>query len=1144
MLTQKIIKIFLGSSITELEKERKDISSTITEEISNLFQQDDIIIQFKRCETIHEGYTGEPDQDKLDRLIGECDICLFLFKDKVGKYTRHEFEVARDYQKKGKKKPKIFVSFLRVPINDLSEEVLQNVQSLLNFKKHLEKEGIHWNEYDNLSEVKHGWVLGILNQLGITLDGSPAEKDSDERFEQIKSKEHQFEENKEQMHQAIENLRTQIPGLIDDENDLNPDLIVQALELYKKADLWASKTDYDKKKHFDLLFDYALLLYKVGHYHDAEEVYLRQIPLAERLYGKESPQMASLYNNIGRVYTELNRYYEALTYLKKELAILDNVPSRDKSAAYHDIVVVYKKLKKYDKALEYLKKSEDYYHSILDQQSPETRQRLAQIYNTIGGIYMDLEKLQESLEMYKKALELQQDVVIQNVAVLNDAQSSKRYVGRYLLNIGVAYRKQGKYLRALWYLYRAMKYGKSTIGENHPNIANTYYQIALTYYDMKLYIKARKYSQKGLILRKQFFGDNNIQTQASDTLHKKIEKSLKSNWWKYQYQRKKNIKLALSKAMAGPLWKQMVFAVIIFFIAFIIVWAFYCFQSENLQKVYADMVSPVTLRNSAYGTIQPTDSCGGSVIDHNTNKDFWRYLLAHLIGTLAFTGILIATITNIFRTWGDRFKNGVMRFRSFNRHTVFLGYDDMVPGMIAKLCGDEDVPNRIRIVVGVPDRVYETYMQLRNALPQRQRRCVVVMKADCCNIDDLKRLNVHKAKDVYIIGAQDDAYSLNSYNRIQSICEKHRPECYVQMQYLSTYALFQTYTKIEGMKYFHAFNFHNEWARKMLMKDDEIDTRNGVSITKDSDKQVHLVIVGMTEMGEALAREAAFLCHYPNFKEKGIRTKITFVDPQVKEPEKYFRGRYRHLLEAKFLDVEFEFLNNNIADEETQKLIGSWANDEKQVLTIAACTDMPHRSMAAGLYLPDAVFEKKIPVWVYQPTKGDMASYLGSSCFGNVTTFGMSGKELDIKNEEGIRRAKRLNHFYWHLKDNESIDYSDTETIDREWDCCNVFDKWSNVYNVSAIPAKLRSVGGTIKESDVEILAEVEHNRWNVEKLLMGFRPTTEEEHNQIVGLSKTTEEFKDNFIHDNIRPYSELDDETKKIDRRFTREIPNIKGA
>lgn len=592
--------------------------------------------------------------------------------------------------------------------------------------------------------------------------------------------------------------------------------------------------------------------------------------------------------------------------------------------------------------------------------------------------------------------------------------------------------------------------------------------------------------------------------------------------------------------MAGAVWKQIVMAVILLFVAYLVVWALYCFRCEEMQKAYADMVSPVTLRNSAYGSLQPSASCGGTELVYD-GSHFWRFLLAHLIGTVVFSGILIATITTVFRTWGERFKNGVIRFWSFRRHTVILGYNEIVAGMVEQICGFGDAPNDVRIVVGVPDKVHETYLQLRNNLTKKQKRCVVVMKADCCNVDDLKRLNVRAAKDVYIIGAQDDAYSLNSYNKIQSLCRKHRPECYVQIQYQSTYALFLPHTKREGMEHFHAFNFHNEWARKMLMRK-EIDTRNEESLTVDSDMYVHLVIVGMTEMGEALAREAAFLCHYPNFVTNGIRTKITFIDPQVEEPETYFRGCYRHLFESDFLDVEFEFLPINIAENETQDLISNWANDDKQVLTIAACTELPHRSMAAGLYLPDAVFERNIPVWVYQPTNGDMAKYLGSSRFDNVTTFGMSGKELDIKNEEGVRQAKWLNHFYWHLND-ESIDYSDTKAIDKEWDYCSVFHKWSNVYNVSAIPAKLRSVGGNI-EDNVEILAEVEHNRWNVEKLLMGFRPTTDEEHQTILADPKKKKEYKNKFVHDDIRPFSELDEKTKEIDRRFTREIPNIIGA
>lgn len=631
-------------------------------------------------------------------------------------------------------------------------------------------------------------------------------------------------------------------------------------------------------------------------------------------------------------------------------------------------------------------------------------------------------------------------------------------------------------------------------------------------------------------------------------------------WICYQLRRTKHPRLSLERYLAGHSFHQVLAALVLFGVVFVSVGGF--LYNNNWGKAFADMASPVTLRGEAYhtmGVVAATDGAPAVTVQNPDTLPLGKLLIVYILGTIVLSGLLIATITNTLRSWVDRFKQGTVHYCTFCRHTVFLGYNDLVPGMIETLCGSRLYPKRVRIVVGVTKDVHEVATHLSNHLSKRQRKCVVVLQADCCNPRDLKRLRVRAAKDVYIIGAQDDAYSLNSYNKIQSFCKKHRPECYVQMQYQSTYALFQTYTKKEGMEHFHAFNFHNEWARTMLMRDDKIDTRDGVSITVDSDKQVHLVIVGMTEMGEALAREAAFLCHYPNFKEKGIRTRITFIDPNAKEQMTYLKGRYHHLfdlcnstcrkaggvpayplLEKDFLDIEFEFIEANIAEPAMQKELERWAKDDRQVLTIAACTDMPHRSMAAGLYLPDSVFERNIPVWVYQPTKGDMADYLGRSHFENVTTFGMSGKDLDIKNEEGIRRAKRLNHFYCNLK-KETVDYSDTETIDKEWDNCKVFDKWSNIYNVSAIPAKLRSVGGTIKESDVEILAEVEHNRWNVEKLLMGFRPTTEKEHQAILADPKKKKEYKKNFVHDDIRPFSELDEKTKEIDRRFTREIPNI---
>jgi len=86
------------------------------------------------------------------------------------------------------------------------------------------------------------------------------------------------------------------------------------------------------------------------------------------------------------------------------------------------------------------------------------------------------------------------------------------------------------------------------------------------------------------------------------------------------------------------------------------------------------------------------------------------------------------------------------------------------------------------------------------------------------------------------------------------------------------------------------------------------------------------------------------------------------------------------------------------------------------------------------------------------------------------------------------------------------------------------------------IPTKLRSVGIDYKsltfkdltDEEIEILAEVEHNRWNVEKLLMGFRPVTENEFDEIQksiaeGGSLKKKYNKNLKAHYDIRPFADL---------------------
>lgn len=70
------------------------------------------------------------------------------------------------------------------------------------------------------------------------------------------------------------------------------------------------------------------------------------------------------------------------------------------------------------------------------------------------------------------------------------------------------------------------------------------------------------------------------------------------------------------------------------------------------------------------------------------------------------------------------------------------------------------------------------------------------------------------------------------------------------------------------------------------------------SITFDSDKTVHLVILGMSRMGVALGTFAAQLLHFPNFcRGHSKKSRITFIDANADREMDFFRNRYRGLFE-------------------------------------------------------------------------------------------------------------------------------------------------------------------------------------------------------------------------------------------------------
>ena len=132
--------------------------------------------------------------------------------------------------------------------------------------------------------------------------------------------------------------------------------------------------------------------------------------------------------------------------------------------------------------------------------------------------------------------------------------------------------------------------------------------------------------------------------------------------------------------------------------------------------------------------------------------------------------------------------------------------------------------------------------------------------------------------------------------------------------------------------------------------------------------------------------------------------------------------------------------------------------------------------------------------------------------------FGAYDSDITIESQE-VGLGKYVNAIYDYLYSDKEVNigeafYEDTDAL---WCKLPIDKRWSNIYNASALPYKLRSMGHrtisnvSLTEEQVDIMAKVEHDRWNVEQLLVGYRSATDQEHVEIVA-DKTGKTKKSHF--------------------------------
>lgn len=282
---------------------------------------------------------------------------------------------------------------------------------------------------------------------------------------------------------------------------------------------------------------------------------------------------------------------------------------------------------------------------------------------------------------------------------------------------------------------------------------------------------------------------------------------------------------------------------------------------------------------------------------------------------------------------------------------------------------------------------------------------------------------------------------------------------------------------------------------------------------------------------------------------------------------------YQHLVsngttDKEFIDIEWNFIKGDDHNPIVQELLTQYAADDNAIITVAVCLNLTHVSLRSAMHLPKVYYEKEIPVLVQQRKTSTMISTLNGKdlnadkrnalLYKNLKPFGMVYDCFDLHLAVSVEICKRIGAVYaYYFANGSNPSEIDSIEANRLWDNTTITKRWSNIYSAASIPTKLRCLGidwdinnplplRELSESEVSMLAEIEHNRWNVEELLLGFRPVTKNEDLDIDNDRTRKSYWKSRFIHYDIRPFDELkeDDKGRKAnvyDEVIVRSLPLI---
>ena len=634
--------------------------------------------------------------------------------------------------------------------------------------------------------------------------------------------------------------------------------------------------------------------------------------------------------------------------------------------------------------------------------------------------------------------------------------------------------------------------------------------------------------------------------------------------------------LLLDRIFANYAGKQIAMALLIFIVT--MDFGLCLFPNSGMRSTFRDFISPMVLVEEAsdgyryefdttrYATNYDQVAIIKEPARYKSRMEYFKHGFIYFLGIFIFNGLLIATINRFMATRADRYKSGANTYKNLSDHYVIIGYGPSCASILRNIYhrGETDSTTRFLLLTRQDPEMVRRH--IASQLQDLEEK-TVIYSGDMDTASHLNRLNIDKAKEVFILGegreAGRDSKNLEcakSVKEIRGYQSEGKPlHVNVQFDKPSSYSTIKritipkNYYKNENgdvLTYLRPFNFYENWAR-LLWGTCQIEgyrtLDRGLMVHQDpekglvlSDKHVHLYIAGFNEMGVALLLEALRVCHYPNYDEAtgANKTHITVVDPKMDELLPRFKSEYAYLNQITDIDIEYKACQ--IEDVSIRHDLDELANRQDVVLTVALCFEDADSSLSSALTLPDSLYyhvvdgqivqNTEVEILVRQEIKSGLADALDeeNGKYANVKIFGTMDKGVDDQLLDDKLAIIINAYFHCKYKSTPSRDFFEQVKKDKEkalneaameWIALNEDKRFANRYQTEIY--KTYQTYRPLLEQKPELLYQTEHMRWCAERSITGYRDLHDPE------IKSYTYQ-----LHHLIVPYRDLNDHEKSKDK------------